>query len=346
MKRIPNDPENFGALALYDAIGRKHGFDLGDDTSSDKFLGRVGKLLRQNRSDPILVHGQRVQSMFGYVAASMGKCAVIKQEDSGELYAVDTGLRIPDYRIVLDSGDRFFVEVKNCNKARPSRRLPFREDYLSGLEGYASAFASSVKIAVYWSRWHAWTLVSSDKLPMVDGKRGINFLEAFKINEMATLGDMSIATTPPLTIRIVTDPGKPRTIQEDGKAPITIGGVQVLCDGKKIEDDTERDIAYYLMQYGEWPDSEPEWIVHNGELLAFDFVANPEIRTPDQYFEIIGTLSGMISRRYNDLTTRQGNVERLAPAVEPGSLGVLIDEDYKGKFLPLWRFHLQPNYEA
>ncbi len=42
--------------------------------------------------------------MFGFVAAALGKAALIHQEDSGEIIVSETDLQPPDYRIVMKGG--------------------------------------------------------------------------------------------------------------------------------------------------------------------------------------------------------------------------------------------------
>jgi hypothetical protein len=97
------------------------------------------------------------------------------------------------------------------------------------------------------------------------------------------------------------------------------------------------------MLYGEWPTGEPRAKIEHNILLAIEYIAAPEEPEPSQPFQIIGTMSGMISRRYNDLTAPQGAIDKLTPSTEPGSLGIAIPPDYKGKHLPLWRFTQQPS---
>jgi hypothetical protein len=96
------------------------------------------------------------------------------------------------------------------------------------------------------------------------------------------------------------------------------------------------------MMYGGWPSEEPIAQTEDGELITIDFVAKPPEDTPEQGFEIVGHLSGMISRRFNHLTSSELGVERLSPEADPGSLGVAIPPNYKGKQLPLWIFELTP----
>lgn len=212
---------------------------------------------------------------------------------------------------------------------------------------YGELFGREVKIAVYWSRWGVWTMISLGRIPVnSDGKSYLSMLKAVKINEMADLGDRKIGTKTPLTFRLVADTSKPRGVGRDGEVKFTIGQVEIHSSGKRIDDAEECDLAFYLMLYGEWIASEPVAKIEDGRLIFVQVDTLPKEPTPDQGFEIIGDLSGMISRRYNDLTTSDGEIDRLSPSVEPGSLGALLKDDYKGKFLPLWRFHQQPNHES
>jgi hypothetical protein len=155
-----------------------------------------------------------------------------------------------------------------------------------------------------------------------------------------------VATTPPLTCRILTDPTKPHRVDASGKVEVTIGKVEFYCGNRRIEDKQEQDLAFYFMLYGNWvEEGEPEAYIENGNLIHFDFVVRHSEPTVGQQFEIMGSLSGMISRRFKDSTAPEATIQRLVPSAEPGSLGILIPEDYKGKRLPLWRFILKPNYD-
>lgn len=343
MKRIRKNLEKFGPIDLFDTLSRKHGLRLGDASSQERLLDSVSKLFRESTDNPIVLHGRRVQAMFGYVVASLGKSVAIKEEDAGELFAAINPIQIPDYRIVLEPGNEFLVEVKNFHQKKLNSKLKFTAGYTGALHNYGQVFARPVKLAIYWSRWNRWTLVSLDKLSPDGGKRSISFLEAVTINEMATLGDINIGTKPPLILKVLTDSSKPRTVQENGQVGFTIGGIELYSAETRIDDEYERNLAFYFMLYGDWPASEPEARIEDGQLISLDFVAAPIESTPGQGFEFIGDLSGMISRRYNDLTTSEGHIDRLSPSNEPSSLGILIPPDYKGKFLPLWRFHLKPN---
>jgi hypothetical protein len=342
MKRIPRDPEKFEVVDLFAAIGRQQGFSLRGKASKSKFLDRISSSLTANRKNPIILHGRRVEEMFGYVAASLGRCAAIKREDKGELYVTDTSILIPDYRIITDQGDEFFVEVKNCH--RDTVPFIFKKSYIDKLKQYGALFKRELKVAFYWSRWNFWMLVSVDKIPFDGIRHSISMEEAMKLNEMAILGDRMIGTIPPLILKVHTDPYKPRIVGSDGRVKFTIGSMELYCAAKRIEDRLEKNLALYFMLYGEWPSQEPTTLIEEGALITIDFISKPIEETPGQGFEMIGWLSRMIARRYNDLTTSEKGIDRFSPEADPGSLGVAIPVDYKGKQLPLWIFNQRPNF--
>lgn len=86
--------------------------------------------------------------MFSYVAHTLGKCSLIKQEDSGTNYSHNTDLKIPDYKIILDTGEAFMVEVKNCN----DDNIMFKKEYIKNLEEYANLTKCPLKVAIYWNK--------------------------------------------------------------------------------------------------------------------------------------------------------------------------------------------------
>jgi hypothetical protein len=345
MKRIPRDPEKFEVISLFNAIGQKRNFKINDKDSEKAFLESVSTSLTKAKDVPIILHGRRVEAMFAYVAASLGRCIFIKQEDAGEIYATDLSIRPPDYRVVLEDGTELFIEVKNCHKTRRgSYTYYIRASDLNSLQNYAALFDKALKISIYWSEWGIWTLLSPSELKVQGGLHSISLGDATKVNEMGTIGDMHVGTTPPLSLRFVTDANEPRKIDDSGIVEFTIGSVELSCGGNVIQDEEEESLAFYLMLYGNWPFSEPRAVIENNELLAIEFLAAPAEEDLGQGFSLIGPISTMIARRYNELTAPKGKINTLTPQFEPGSLGMAIPKEYKGKQLRLWRFFQKPNY--
>jgi len=344
MKRLFRSPEKFEVIDLFTSLGRTYGFSLRGNGGQDKFLQTIKNSFDESLRNPMFLHGRHTQAIFSYVAASLGRASLIKEEDAGEFIVTDPDLKIPDFHIVLLDASNFLVEVKNF---RHDLRKPMKlkRGYLEALERYSRLVGIPLRFAIYWSQASLWTLVSLPHLPRQNGNGWIDMPKAMKINEMADLGDMQVGTTPPLVLRILTDPTKPRGVDDQGHVNFTIGKLEFYCGGLRIDSKEEQRMAHYFMLHGSWTGSEPRAHIIEGSLVHIDFEVNHPAPTSGQEFEILGYLSTMISRRFNDLTAPKGTIERLVPASSPGSLGIVIPRDYKGKHLPLWCFVQEPNYE-
>ncbi len=265
----------------------------------------------------------------------------------------------PDYRIVLKEQDEsspanwipvegheeFFVEVKNFYQDDPIEPYIIKTDYLNKLHSYARIFNKELKFAIYWSRWNIWTLISADKITSQNGRHIISMPEAVMINEMALLGDVTIGVMTPLILKVITDPTKSRVLDEEGKLTCTIGEISFYCNDNLISNRLEKNIVFYLMLFGDWPTGEAEAQIEDNELISFEFIAKPIEITPGQGFDMIGSLSTMVSNQYNWITAPNGEISKLSPCREPDSLGIVIPQDYKGEVLKLWRIIIKPNYK-
>jgi Holliday junction resolvase len=345
MKRIPRNPEKFDVLDLYSAIGKTQNLKLNDAESQEQFLQSISRSLRTNRS-PIMLHGRRVEVMFGYVAASLGQCSFIKQEDSGDVIVSSSGVKVPDYRILTRTDKQLFVEVKNSHSTGITKQYSLKSGYLDSLSAYAKLFGGELMLAIYWSRLNVWTLLDLKYLEKRRSAYTITFKEAVMQNGMSRLGDYHIGTRWPLTLRLLTDPQKARAVDDNGRVGFTIGNVELRCADEILTNRREKDLAFYFMLYGEWPASEPVALLEDGQLIAVDYSVAPIEPDEAQGFSMIGSLSGMISQRFNELTAPEGEIEKLVPLAEPGALGVSIPVDYESDQLPLWRFSQTPKSES
>ena len=338
MEDTPRNTEQFQILELVEALGQRHNFNI-NEASTPAVHGILNTIQRQ--LTPIARHGRRIEAMFGYVAAALGQCKLVKKEESGLTFVARTGIKIPDYRLVTADGTQYLVEVKNCHKIRPPMRFSLKQAYLKGLQRYATMVNVELKIAIYWSRWRFWTLISTDTLRCQRSLCETTFVESMTHNQVAILGDYIIGTTPPLLLRILTDPRKTRRVMDNGQVAFTIGAIQVRCGGKTVTRRNERNIVLYLMLYGRWPD-EVKANIKNNQLISLEFESRPFQSAPRQGFDIVGYYSEMISNQYTEHTAPSGEVERLAPNVSPDALRVEIPTDYEGHQLPLWRFRQHP----
>ena len=348
INRQPRDPEKFDVLDLFDAIGRDKKYVLGDEKDEAAFVDIISNALSVNKT-PTMVYGRRVEAMFAYMAASLGKCALVKKEDCGDVFVGDDDIEIPDYRIILnsDSGEQMLVEVKNYHQKNAFNEYSMNVDYLDGLSRYAALVKTNLRIAIYWSKWCIWTLVSPDDFERNEMKAVISLSTAMKRNQMSALGDVVIGTTPPLIIRIYPDKQQPHNITKDDTAEFTISKVEMLCKNTPITVESEQRVAFALMLFGDWAENNMIRTSHHSEneIEYIEFSYSPQEYDDRPGFCMVNALSTIISRQYGQLTAPDGKVQRLSPNIAPGMLGFVIPEGYKGKALPLWRFHLEPNYK-
>jgi hypothetical protein len=343
MERLRSAPSDGALLDIADCIGRTEKLDISDDDDFAKVLDKLVALTRNARSSDIMVHGRRVEAMFGYVASALGACTIVKREDSGDVFvATAKDYEIPDWRVVGSGFGEMLVEVKNCHTEPPNKEFSIRVKDLDRLERYATLFGKPLRLAVYWSRWQLWTLLPRGALRKRSSRAAINLLEALKANEMSTLGDFHLATVPPLQMKIQTHPAKPRTVSPSGEAQFTIKDFSLFAGGRQITTKVEKNLLLYLWFYGKWREPAPTADVINNELISLEFVAEPLERSPQQEFEIIGVMSSMIANQYNGLTTRAAVVTRLAPHLNPSELGRRIPGKIPDMELPLWVFKVTP----
>src|SRR2546426_3193919 len=268
MKRISRNPQKFDLMRLIDAYARAQGVDIRDQTQHDALLGQLGKQLEENRNNDILIHGLRIQAMFAYVVAALGQCRLIREEDAGDMYAFEPTIRAPDFRVVTVSNAQFLVEVKNCHSVEPPYEYGFSRQYLDAMKSYAAVVQSDLYIALYWSRLKMWSLLSTKSFQLRDDQYVISLTDAIAGNDMRVLGDCMIATIPSLSLKLLADPEKPRTIDATGQAAFTIKQAQLYCGDKLITDPVEQQLAWFFMQYGNWAESDLAAEVQNGELIS------------------------------------------------------------------------------
>ena len=338
--RQPRDPEKFDVLDLFDAIGRDKKYVLGDKKDEAAFVDIISNALSVIKT-PTMIYGRRVEVMFAYMVASLGKCALVKKEDCGDVFVGDGIIEIPDYKIVLNNGENMLVEVKNCYQKKPFNEFSMKLDYLDGLSRYADLMKTVLRIAIYWSKWCMWTLVAPDDFQRNGTKVTISLSTALKRNQMSFLGDVTIATIPPLAMRIYPDKQQPHNIIENNTAEFTISKVEMLCKNSPITVESEQRIALALMLFGNWVEDNKVLISPSAktEIEYIEFFYSPQEYDHEQGFSVVGPLSTMISRQYGQFTAPNGKVRCLSADIAPGMLGFVIPEGYKGEALPLWRFH-------
>lgn len=335
----------FDLLHLLARFSRERKISVTEPQTAREFLAEIGTQLDKALTDKALIQGQRTAAMFEAMVVALGRYKLLKAEDTGRVYPA--GLyRAPDFRIVLEDDEQWLVEVKNVYEEDPYRqqRQIMTPSYLASLDKYAQATRASLKVAVYWARWAIWTLVSPLDLLDQNGYLKLDMKHAVRFNELGRLGDITIGTTPPLTLRLSANPSKPNTIGPDGLAPFTVGEVTMLSEERVLARPDEREMAWTLMTLGEWAAQDVKAIVIDGKLSAIEYSWLPNERANEQTerFEMIGTLSRMFSRYYAQQASGKSGAAQIELEHRPNWFAPLISSDYKSDALPLWRFIQKP----
>ena len=351
MKRLRTSPEIFDLVELFTSVSRQQGYRIDVPSDVTAFKSEMDASLAKALGDAKLLHGKRVEAMFGHVAGALGRCHFIKQEDSGAVYVdrQSDDLEIPDWSIVTNDGQRLLVEVKNFHMRDFKHKFKQTRAYLRGLQKYADMQGAELKIAIYFSRVNFWTLLSPEAF-FVDGRHvWIDFPHAMARNEMALLGDRTISTLPPLELEFKGDDRDGGAlIGDEGTVVATIRAVEMRCAKQLITDPLEQRIAFYLMRFGRWVTDVPAKVV-SGRLVSWSFRCLPEEGDEfenAQEFRSVGTLSSMVSNAFREFTVNDdAAIIALDVNHDPDIFNLRIPEGYKGEALPLWQFVLQPNFD-
>ncbi|WP_341314533.1 hypothetical protein WN982_04240 [Paraburkholderia sp. IMGN_8] len=339
MQRIHRDPERFGPLELADCIGTARNIDLAQVDSAISFT----ELLGAARTDERLLHGKRVENMFEYVVASLGKSLIIKREDAGEITSLDPRVQPPDYRVVLKDGSEYLIEVKNCHVHGFDQAFSMSRKYLERLSAYANLFKRPLLLAIYWSSLRMWTVVKPEEVLTRRGAIQLKFADAMMHNWSVLLGDMMLSTIPPLTCRIWADKSKPRALQPDNTLRFIISAITFYAAGYEILTEEEKVWALYFMLHSRWTETKAEPVLNGDQLEYIEYESAPRDDTLEHDFQHLGTLSGMVSSYYNYLTVSEdGKVTRLTPSIGPAALSLSLREGFYGDVLKLWMFEVWP----
>ncbi|MDY7229848.1 hypothetical protein [Hyalangium rubrum] len=356
MKRIPRDPLRFDTFALFAHHLQQAKLPLNHRAALRRFIDNIKASTKASLASPTFLHGQRTEALFEMVVATLGQVKLLKREDEGDVFhKLPHAIRPPDFRLLLADDTQALAEVKNYHQKGGFEPQTFKSDYVMELTAYAHAMRCELFFATYWARWSTWTLVREHHLAHTGGQRSLTFKKAIAVNEMALVGDLSVASRAPLRFRVETKPisgaqltrkGRPARRQ---KQLLEIQSVGIYSDHGRITDPTELRIAAFLMFYGRWQEGEQrvETDEHGG-IVAVEIPVEPDPESSQQEkqgFDVVGTLSGMLSRLYHHKTMRKGRIAGVRTDFEPGEYTNLIppDFDYSRSVLPLWVFQMQPN---
>lgn len=348
MKQLNRDPVKFEALEVFSAFSREHDYKLHSAEDIDKFLAKFSESLKASITNPILLHGKRMEALFGQLAAGLGNCKMVKSEDAGEVISDDSEILLPDYRLILKDGRQIFIEVKNSSAPNPRSSYILQKKYVEKLIRYSEFNSVPLYFAIYYRCLRIWTLLPVSSLIELKGKYSTSPLHSLAKSEMSLLGDLMIGTKLPLTFELVVDENKDAHIDDHNQASFICGDIKMYCCEEEIEDLSEKNIAFFLMRYSRLDCSQPEAVMDdNGKLHSVRYTFNSESPEDEEKygFTIIGNLSSMITEAFNEHTVYEQQVTSITTKADPAVFSIEIPSDYKGQVLKLWRFSMQANSE-
>lgn len=330
----------FALLASVASFARERGIALNEPTLVEKFMTDAEPRLKEALGDHTLIHGSRTERLFEATVLSLGRFRLLKTEDVGRVHA-SKHYRAPDFRVVLDDGEQWLVEVKNVRSEDPHKQQTrMSAAYFASLQSYSDAVGVPLKLAIFWSRWNIWTVISPARFLRANGGLRITMMDAMVANEFGRLGEVVIMSRPPLRLVLGASSDMPRTLSDEGLANFVIGSAKLYCGDIELVDPRDRKLAEVLFLYGEWPAEGPIAIMDDGGIAGVEFIARP-VEPSDQGFDGIGSASRIFSRFYAAQTTDGDQVIQLDGEAAPEWFAPLADWDFKNSKLPLWLFHPQ-----
>lgn len=324
----------FDLLASVAAFAREHAIALNDPSLVERFIADATPKLKEALADPTLMHGSRTERLFEATVLSLGRFRLLKTEDAGRVHSAEPS-RAPDFRIVLDDGEQWLVEVKNVRSKEPFKQeTRMSAAYLASLQTYADMVGAPLKLAIFWSLWNIWTVISPDRFRRPNGGLRITMKDAVLANESERIGEVIIMTKTPMRLVLGAATDMPRSLSPEGLAKFIIGSAKLYSGNVELTDVRDRKLAEVLLFYGEWSIEGPLAITDGGEFAGVQFVATPEERS-DQGWDGIGWASRIFSQYYAAQTIDGDQVIRLHGEAAPEWFAPLSDWDFKNSKLPL-----------
>lgn len=347
MLRIKRNPEKFEPLELFSALGQIYDYDIKNAEHQNDFIQKITASLSASRQNPVMLNGKRMENLFKHVCASLNNCLFLKNEDAGEIMSAIPDLLPPDYRIMLKDGRQIFVEVKNFNNGDIRSEYRLTREYSDKIEKYGELHSVPVYYAIYFRIMRRWALVARSSMKEQENEFTLTIASALAKNEMHLLGDLMIGTKPDLVFELIPDKSKEITLTEPNFAFFTIGAVKIYCNDKEVTNGFEMQIAFNLMRYGDWECADPTAIMSENGLESVRYIFSPE--TYDNYeqqgFDLIATLSSLITEAFNEQTVNDSQVKSIDTRLNARLFTMNIPPDFKGEALPLWQFSMHPNHE-
>ncbi|MER8808251.1 hypothetical protein [Mesorhizobium australicum] len=327
--------KDFDLLAQLAAFARRHDIPLTDPDIAERFAADIAPRLRAAIKDRNLVYGMRAERLFEAMVVSLGKFRLFKSEDNGVVHGAES-FRAPDFRVVMENGEQWLIEVKNVHRADPFDQVDEQgAAYLASLRRYSDAVGVPLLIAHFWSRWGMWTLVEVDRFVTKDGGLKVEMAKAFPYSRLGDLGDVSINLPGPLQFTVSFEPA-----QTDGSEQQPRPTAVMYREGELLTDVRDQNLAMILLQFGEWPLTGPieEDVGDGGRLVHFK--AEPE-EPSGQGFDGIGFASRIFARFYREDTSAGDQVTQLNGESRPEWFSPLAQWDFQTSKLGLRILRMQ-----
>jgi hypothetical protein len=330
MPAIPRDPGRWEALQWMADLAHLEGRQITDPASLEAIAAAVRSKVGEILGDRDRLRGVVHEAMFENLLVELGQTTFIKREDAGAVRA-DARVRPPDLRVTLKDGRCLLVELKTTRTsfdAGKGVRIPKKE--FMEHEEYARRASGELWFGTFWEGPDVWTLNAPSDFRRKGKYYVLDFGPAIVSNGMGMLGDVQLATVPPLRVRINTDPSKAREIDAQGLGQYTIQSITITCDGQPVTDEKGRNLAFFMFMFGRWPQRD-EVVLDGQTILSIEWTAEPEPdrRVPDQLMQFVGTTSSLYARMFKLLTTDEtGSYVRLRLDPVEGRLLRLAPSDF------------------
>jgi hypothetical protein len=327
---------------------------VSDPTRVAATVGQFEAGLRESLDTPSRVRGWVSDQLFGLIAADLGGCKLVKQEDSGVLFHEDE-VKLPDWRLTLLSDARILVEVKAEDEDDP-RVAKLRLSEVARLRRYAKLNDCPLYVAVHWVAMGMWTLVPVNDFKRVGDHFEIDLEAASKRNHMCSLlGDRALGLVPPLKFEMTMEEVLHEASAEEfvlkvgddedeaQQLSLVVTNVRLFAGGEEMLDEREKALVWFLIQHARWPCEEELREAGDGT-WEMVFTMAPDEVFKEQGFSIIGWLSELYTRMfYSGTTSLEAGTTRLSIDLEPGTLPQLVPTDFESERLPLWHLHINPS---
>lgn len=333
-------------LALLGAFARQNGIALNAEDLIPQFLADASDKLGVALANPALLHGTRTEHQFEALILTLGRYRLLKSEDHGRVHST-VACRAPDFRIVLDDGEQWVVEVKNVRQDDAGTQVAqLSPAYLATLQSYCDLVGVPLRIAHYWSRWKLWTLVDPQKFRTQSGGARIEMMAALRASELSRLGDVIFCTEPPIRLLVETEPAPVNEAPASTVVETRTRGVRLFVGGREITEPRSFQLTWILMLYGEWAAEGPRPVMADGRLTGIEFIVAPiqtdDVDEPTLVGTPIGQASRIFTRYFAEDTTAENTLVQLRGQPKPEWFEPMADWNFKEAQLPLWVLHTHP----